>query len=123
MKALHTLDGAAKARLLHDLFPHEMPALLDAINAFCADFAERKEEYRASWKDGFMPFDYWFSLSKETAELIKKYGFNLKRSSKVFSDQLYFTYTAMFVTDRIAKYAENTSTDEKFKLMVRVLFS
>lgn len=44
------------------------------------------------------------------------------KSSRVFSDQLFFTYTVFFVNDRIIKYAENVSENEKFKLAVTLLF-
>ena len=37
---------------------------------------------------------------------------------KVFLDQLCFTGTSLFVTDRIIKYAEKVSTNEKFKQAV-----
>lgn len=122
MKALHTLTGAEKARLLHELFPDEIPTLLEAIEEFCADFKASKEEYREHWKEGFMPFEYWQGLAEETAGLLKKYKFNMKRSSRVFSDQLYYTYTSLFVTDRIVKYAE-ASDNAKFKLIVQAFFN
>lgn len=123
MKALHTLTGVEKAKLLHDLFPDEIPTLLEAIEEFCADFKARPEEYRKHWKDGFMTFEYWLGLAEETAGLLKKYKFNMKRSSRVFSDQLYFTYTSVFVTDRIVKYAEHASENARFKLIVQAFFN
>lgn len=123
MRALSLLTGSEKARLLHDLFPNEIPLLLEDISLFCAAFEAEKEKYREKWNSGFMSFDYWQSLAEETAGIIKKHGFNMKKSSRVFSDQLYFTYTSLFVTDRIIKYAEQHSKDEKFKLVVRALFT
>jgi len=123
MKPLITLSGSEKARLLHELFPDEMPLLLEDIKTFCENFKHNKEVYRAQWVEGFMSFDYWQSLSEETAGILKKHTFNMVRSSKVFADQLYFTYTSLFVTDRIIKYAEFQSTNEKFKKLVLVLFT
>lgn len=123
MRALSVLTGSEKARLLHDLFPNEIPLLLEDISLFCGDFKAEKEKYREKWNSGFMSFDYWQSLAEETAGIIKKHGFNMKKSSRVFSDQLYFTYTSLFVTDRIIKYAEQHSKDEKFKLVVQALFT
>ncbi len=122
MKNLNTLTGSEKARLLHELFPNEIPALLENIISFCEYFKINQEEYRKSWNSGFMSFDYWLSLSEETAGLLKKYTHSMVKSSRVFSDQLYFTYTSLFVTDRIIKYAEKVSTDEKFKQAVILFF-
>jgi len=123
MKALRLLSGAEKARLLHDLFPEEMPLLLEDIRQFCEDFKAGKEEYRKAWDSGFMSFDYWQTLAEETAGILKRHTVNMVRSSRVFSDQLYFTYTSLFVTDRIVKYAAKGSQDEKFKQAVILLFN
>lgn len=123
MKALSELTGSEKARLLHELFPKEMPLLLADIKAFCENFRHNKEAYRPQWGSGFISFDYWQRLAEETSGILEKHTINMTRSSKVFADQLYFTYTAMLVTDRIIKYAEQTSQDEKFKLVVLALFT
>ncbi|WP_029275696.1 hypothetical protein [Pedobacter borealis] len=123
MKSLSTLSGSEKARLLHELFPSEMPMLLEDIKMFCENFKHNKEVYRSQWGEGFMSFDYWQTLSEETAAILKKHTYNMVKSSRMFSDQLYFTYTSLFVTDRIIKYAEHRSRDEKFKLIVQVLFT
>jgi hypothetical protein len=47
------------------------------------------------------------------------------KSSKVFSEQLFhsFDYTALFVNDRIIKYAESRSKNHRFKLAVTLLFT
>jgi len=58
MKSLNSLSGSEKARLLHELFPQEIPALLEHISKFCSDFKAEKEHYRTQWKSGFMSFDY-----------------------------------------------------------------
>lgn len=123
MKALMNLTGAEKARLLHDLFPLEIPSLLEDIAKFCEDFKADKEKYRAQWNSGFMSFDYWQGLADETAVILKKHSPFMKKSSRVFAEQLYFTYTSLFVTDRIIRYAEHHSKDEKFKLVVQALFT
>jgi hypothetical protein len=122
MKALRNFENIDKVKLLHDLFPEEIPQLLDNIQAFCMDFQEHREAYAKDWNNGFMPFEYWLSLSGQTAELIKKHRFNMVKSSRVFSDQLCFGYTVLFVNDRIVKYADKVSGNPKFKLAVAMLF-
>lgn len=47
----------------------------------------------------------------------------MQRSSRVFSDQLYFTYTSLFVTDRIIKYTEHQNQNSKFRQAVSLLFT
>ncbi len=122
MKALANFENKDKLRLLHDLFPLEIPVLLDDIMEFCKDFRENKEAYAKNWSNGFMPIAYWLKLSEETETLINKYRRDMERSSKVFSDQLSFTYAVLFVNDRIIKYADNESENYKFKVAVDLLF-
>lgn len=123
MKALNKFQNTDKLKVLHELFPEEIPLVLDHIQQVCMDFQDNKQTYAKNWNDGFMPFDYWFNLSEQTAELIKKYRFNMVRSSRVFSDQLSYSHAVLFVNDRIVKYAENVCTNNKFKLAVALLFN
>ncbi len=66
----------------------------------------------------------WLNLSQQVRERIAKYRSTMVKSSKVFSDQLFgsFDYTVIFVNDRVVKYAQHNSKDEKFKLAVALLF-
>ncbi|WP_448104341.1 hypothetical protein [Pedobacter panaciterrae] len=122
MKALELLTNTEKARLLHNLFPAEIPIFLAHLNEVCIAFQEHKEEYSKLWDNGFIPFGYWLSLSEETAELLKRLQFSMTKNSKVFSDQLFYTYTSILVNDRIIKYADRISKNEKFKTAVDLLY-
>jgi len=122
MKAIEDLTNTEKARLLHDLFPAEMPLFLAHLKNFCNDFRENKERYAKDWDSGFIGFDYWYSLTEETAGILKRHTYNMAKSSRVFSDQLFFTYTSLFVNDRIIKYADHKSMNEKFKIAVNLFY-
>lgn len=122
MKSLKTLLNSEKAKLLHDLFPTEIPALLDFIDAWNHKLEIAQETIRKNWDFGLMSFDQWYSLSRQTAELLKRHRSNMTRSSRVFSDQLFFSYTALYVTDCIIKYADRESANVKFKLAIDLLF-
>ncbi|PWS33291.1 hypothetical protein [Pedobacter paludis] len=122
MKALNELTGSAKARLLHELLPEEIEGLITYIEEYCAHFSQHAESYRRDWKNGLISFNYWLALADETAKLISRYKLDMIKNSKVFSEQLYFTYTSLFVSDCIVKYADRENTSERFKLLVQVLF-
>lgn len=122
MKALIELTNTGKARLLFDLFPEELPLFLDHLNKVCIDFEERKETYLKFWDSGFVSFPFWLSLSNETLAILKRHKFNMAKSSRVFSDQLFFTNTYMFVNDRIVKYADHTTENKRFKIAVDMLY-
>ncbi|MES2456271.1 MAG: hypothetical protein V4594_12040 [Bacteroidota bacterium] len=122
MKSITQLDNTAKAKLLHELFPEEAGLFLAHLKQVCLDFEQHQKDYRQSWDFGFFSFDEWLSLSRQTLERIEKFESNMIESSKIFSDQLCFNLQALFVNDRIIKFADKISTSEKFKLMVQVLY-
>ncbi|MCX2479359.1 hypothetical protein OQY15_09680 [Pedobacter sp. MC2016-15] len=121
MKPLLEFTNTMKNKLLFDLFPNELPIFLEHLEKVCIDLETNKESYSQEWDTAFMPFSYWLSLSNATMDIIKKHSYNMKKSSKVFSDQLFYTYTSLFVIDRIIKFAER-SKDDKFKLAVVLLY-
>lgn len=123
MKTFKTFTNTDKAKLLHDLFPEEIPALLNEIQRVCAEFQKHKEKYAKDWDFGLMTFEMWLYLSEQANEIITRYRFNMVRSSRVFADQLCFTHAVLFINDRIIKYAEGVSKNEAFKLAVKMLYS
>lgn len=122
MKTLENLTNTEKARLLHDLFPDEIRLFLEDLTNVCSDIENNKDEHSKKWNIGWLTFNYWLSLANETAGILKSHKFNMIKSSRVFSDQLFFTYTSLFVNDRIVKYAEHKSQNEKFKIAVNLLY-
>ncbi|MDB4926606.1 hypothetical protein [Mucilaginibacter sp.] len=125
MTALSNLNNIGRAKLLHELFPDEIPQLLDHIKEVCVDLKANREEYQNTWNFGLMTFHTWLSLSEKTEGLINRHRNNMIKSSKVFSEQLFhsYDYTVLFVNDRIVKYAEKMSEKSKFKQAVDLLFN
>ncbi|MNK28375.1 hypothetical protein D3C87_467490 [compost metagenome] len=123
MKRLIDLTNTTKAKLLFDLFPEELPLFLEHLNNVCVDLEERKEVLLKEWNNGFISFHFWFALSNETLGILKRHKFNMMKSSTVFADQLFFSNTYMFVNDRIVKYAERKSENNKFKIAVDLLYN
>jgi hypothetical protein len=108
---------------LHELFPDEIPLLLDNILAVCNDIQTNRDLHAQKWDFGLMSFDMWVSLAQNAERAINKYRKSLEKSSKVFAEQLFHSwdYTVIFVNDRICKYATQ-SDNAKFKLAIALLF-
>ena len=125
MKALNQLNNTDKGKLLHELFPDEIPVLLDDIQAVCSHFKANREAYAKTWDFGLMGFDMWLQLAEQAEGLINRHRTHMVRSSKVFSEQLFhsYDYTVLFVNDRIVKYADKLSDNSKFKQAVNLLFN
>jgi len=123
MKPLNKLTNIDKAKLLHELFPDQIPLILDNILAVCEDLQTNCEVYAAQWKPGFFTFENWLMLAEQAEKLIKKHRKDFQRSSKIFAEQLFnvYDYTFLFVNDRIGKYAGVTE-DEKLKLAIELLY-
>jgi hypothetical protein len=125
MTALSNLNNIGKAKLLHELFPDEIPQLLDHIMDVCADLKTNKEAYQSTWNFDLMTFDTWLSLAEKAETLINRHRTNMIKSNKTFSEQLFhsYDYTVLFVNDRIIKYAEGKSGNSKFKQVVALLYN
>jgi len=122
MKTLIDINSTEKARLLHELFPQEIPDLIQFIKATCADTQQHADRYRAEWNDDVVPFESWLKWAQLTGESIARLGHDMQRSSRVFSDQLGYGPAADFVNDCIMRYAGGHANDEKFKLAVQLLY-
>jgi len=123
MKSLTQLDNSGKARLLHELFPEEIPAVLEDLQKVCADIQQKQDAYRQRWDFGLVSFDEWLYLCRETADTLKKHKFTMVKNSRVFSDQLTFGYKVLFANDRFIKCAQSLNTNKKFKQMVEILYT
>lgn len=123
MKTLEEMLNGEKLKLLHQLFPNEIPMLLDDIIGFCIVFTETHADgHKEAWDFPIYTYEEWAYMARQTRKLIENYRLDMVRSRNVFSSQLSFGYEVIFVIDRIVKYAENRSDNSRFKLAVDMLF-
>lgn len=123
MKALTQFTNVDKAALLHQLFPEEIPALLDFITGMCQSIKEDEELNRKAWDSGFMSFDYWLGLLNQSQELISLKGSLMIKSQRVFSEQLFSGYTAIYINHCICVYTKTkVHSNPKFSLAVQLIF-
>lgn len=81
MKPLEQLTNIEKARLLHQLFPEEIPALLLYIEGVSQGIRDREPQERAAWTNGICSFDCWLSLISDSQRSIRHYGNRLHNNS------------------------------------------
>lgn len=122
MKSLEQLTNVDKARLLHELFPAEVPAVLLYAKEICTLIDKDKDTIQADWKNGLLTADFWFTLSNNANRTMEKYGNKLEKSSRLFADQLFDGYAALFAVECIVKYASQRSDNKKFIKAVEILF-
>lgn len=124
MKSLNQLSNPQKAKLLHQLFSVEMPALIDFVQGMCEAVKENQDLNRAKWNNGLFSFDLWLSLAGNIHSVTEKYGMRLHKSSNLFADQLFDGYLACFTIHCIVTYTTvRKHEDEKFVKAVDLFFN
>lgn len=104
MKSLEYLSNVEKARLLHDLFPQEMPAILEYIHNMCLAIQEDEQPGRHQWTNGLITFEAWLSFVNDVKHRIEKYGKRLHRDSHLFAAQLFDGYNALYTVHCLILY-------------------
>lgn len=123
MKTLKQMTNVEKARVLHAWFPDEIPALLDTIAGMSREIIDNEAQHPATWQDGLFGFGLWLQFAGQAERIIKQYGKGLHKSNKVFSDQLFDHYQAIYTTHCLIAYAKTRQlANRKFYLATDLLF-
>lgn len=124
MKPLESLNNVERAKLLHALFPAEIPAFLKYVTGMSMTIEEEQETIKTKWDNQLFAFDFWLSLAREAEKKIKQYGSKLEKSNSLFADQLFDGYTAMYLSHCLYQYTQQRKhTNVKFSSAVELLFS
>jgi len=124
MKPLENLIIVEKARLLHELFPQEIPALLEYTNNMCLTTQEDEQLTRNQWENGLLTVEAWLSFVEEVRSKIDKYGKRLHTQSRLFADQLFDGYTALYMVHCMTLYTTTRKhSNHKFVLAIDLLFN
>lgn len=124
MKPLENLTNVEKARLLHELFPQEIPALLDFIFDMCLTIQEDEQLLRRKWDNGLLTVEAWLSFAEEVRIKIDRYKNKLHTQSRLFSDQLFDGYAALYTVHCMVSYTKVKKLgNPKFTLAIDLLFN
>ncbi|MBC9909130.1 hypothetical protein [Chitinophaga varians] len=120
MKNLDNLTDIQKGKILHQLFPNEIPYLLSYIKRSTQNFHISASPFlsdRGCAEPDFQAILY--SLYREIAEC----GFKLERSSRVFSESLFDENHFLVMSDLIIRYRHtNLCANKKFLCAIDLLF-
>lgn len=123
MKALKGMNNVERAYLLAKLFPDTLKALTVFVQQETERFRTQEEYMRSIWADKtLITADFWFGLVGNSERILKQYNVMLHRSSRVFSDQLFDGYNAIFLTNCLLEYADTKECDRKLKEAIHLLF-
>ncbi len=124
MKPIERLTNVEKANLLHQLFPAEIPAFLKFVQGMCSSIKEDEANQRQQWENGLFSFDFWLSLVNDAERKINQYGSKLATSNRVFSEQLFDGYLAMYVNHCLIVYTtRRVHPNKKFTIAIDLLLN
>lgn len=124
MKPLEKLINVEKGMLLHQLFPQEVPALLEFVEGMCIAIQEQEALHRSKWNNGIFSFDFWLSLIRNVESNIQQYGNKLHKNSRLFSDQLFDGHNALFLVHCLEVYTTTRKhPNKKFVTAINLLFN
>lgn len=124
MKPLDNLINVEKAKLLHELFPQEILALLEYTDNMCLTIQEDEQLIRSQWENGLLTVGAWLSFVEEVRNKINKYGTRLHTHSRLFADQLFDGYVALYMVHCMTLYTTvRKHSNPKFTLAIDLLFN
>lgn len=123
MKELHLLTNDAKALLLHQFIPKEIPLFLDFTVGMAKYIKDNAQTIRKKWAIGFMTFDSWLEMATITHQTISMNMRELSNSAEKFSYDLFACYPFLFTIHCLQQYClKGHFLDPKFGVAVQVFF-
>lgn len=122
MKPLLKLNTREKAKLLHVLFPNEIPEFLNHLQKSCTQLHEREKGYEKLWNPRLMHFERWRVTSGYILQLLESKRPKLESSSEAFANHLFFLDYATITISQLNQYAQTDCYNQRFKLAVPMFF-
>ncbi|MCT4317861.1 hypothetical protein [Elizabethkingia anophelis] len=123
MKALEEMNNVEKGYILAKLFSKNLKEISLFIQQETERFRTHEEYMRSIWADKtLITANFWFGLVENTERILKQYNVMLQRNPRVFSDQLFDGYNAIFVSNSLIEYAEKPECNHKLKQAIHLLF-
>lgn len=116
------MNNMERAALLYNLFPKEIPALIDFTKGIAEINQQEEARQREQWKNGLFSFDFWMAQVNAVADEIA--GHRTGKFTKMeFSVRLFEGYKAMFMHHCLTLYTTTRQhPNEKFTQAIDLLF-
>lgn len=122
MKTLERMNNVEKGKFLADLLPEELPNIILFIEQETERFLKDEQQIKSRWTASLLTADFWFGLVRNVKNTIKKYGNRLYKNHRLFADQLFDGYDALFTIYCLIEYAEKEQCNFKLKQGIHFLF-
>jgi hypothetical protein len=123
MKSLELLCNTERARLLFDLFPHEIIPFVSFTKSVSETICNDPDYVKQQWEDQLLTLECWLRLAGHARTTIERYKTRFAGSSRLVSDQLFDGYDALFAVHCLHGYAASEECrSENFKAAVTMFF-
>lgn len=122
MKSLEKLNNVEKGKLLADLFPSEIPHIIDFISTMYCNLTDNETVVKKDWNNGMIHVEMWYRIAKDVQHAINSNS-RVIQKSRCFADQLFDHYNALYTIDCIVKYADMERKGSNFYHLVNALFN
>lgn len=122
MKALKEMNNVEKGHLLARLFPDNLKELTQFAQQETGRFRKHEQYVRSIWTDPLITEDFWYGLVSDIESTIRRQKVSLHRSARVFSDQLFDGYNAIFTVHCLMKYADREECTHQLRQVIHLLF-
>jgi len=83
----------------------------------------KNEQYiRGLWTDTLVTADFWFGLVERTEDIMQKMKSSLPKSQRIYSDQLYDGYNAIFSMHCLITFAGTPECGAQLRQAIHLLF-
>lgn len=122
MKTLKEMTFVDKGHVLAGLFPELLKEWVDFIKSETEYFRSEEEYYRNNWQSKtFISVGFWYNLVTDIEHLLRKFNVALYRNPKVFADQLFYGFFAVFTSNCLLQYAESEHCSLEARLAIHLL--
>lgn len=122
MKALKEMNNVEKGYLLARLFPDNLKELTQFAQQETRRFRKHEQYVRGIWTDPLITDNFWYGLVSDMESTIRHQGVSLHRSARVFSDQLFDGYNAIFTVHCLIEYADREACTHQLGQAIHLLF-
>ncbi len=116
------MNNLDRAYLLANLFPEELQPFTEFIKKEAERYTEKKEFVYSRWTDGLITADFWYRLVENCKRICTNNKTRLYRNPKVFRDQLFDGYDALFSINALISFTEQAQCSKKLKYAIYMLF-
>ncbi len=115
MKRLQDMNNVEKAKLLFELFPDEMPQFIAVMEEITQTVLKDPEALRSNWNGQIITVEFWAQLARTATQITQKYSKRISKDSRLFADQLFDGYQALFTAHCLHQYQKICSNQALVK--------